>query len=401
MYFTANGEVILLSSEDVTALSLKKEWQTNIPPNLRGSTYWAVDVTAWSAVTLLVTQGSSVFKIICSSAGCSSASGSKPLPLAAGDSIQSITLPSILYPNRLLLISPRRSIYLNSITMSPLDTPIDWSAYVGNFSLSRITSASWLGFPRNLMLVSIGTGSDSHEVGLMVTLKLELGKWRFVTLTFFEQTPGNVVPGPSGEVYWAQSTPDKGLLWKWPQTQVVRTNFTSGERWSDRLVTKVQWDGTLVLASGDPTAHSGFNFWTPYIGLTLNLGTPQFFPSSRGWSLPFLSLPAALNALIATSQNSMGSYDIILVNWPGSFAMDDKEAVEEKLDMLLENHEKIKMEQVESVEVLTASAKLPSTSNANCKPSQCDIDDPGDCTIGNCWGTGEHGKFVCCKKPPV
>lgn len=38
---------------------------------------------------------------------------------------------------------------------------------------------------------------------------------------------------------------------------------------------------------------------------------------------------------------------------------------------------------------------------SNCRQSNCDIDEPGDCAIGKCWGRGAFGGFECCQHPPV
>ena len=38
---------------------------------------------------------------------------------------------------------------------------------------------------------------------------------------------------------------------------------------------------------------------------------------------------------------------------------------------------------------------------ANCRVSNCDIDEAGDCPIGRCWARGAIGGFQCCEHPPV
>ena len=52
----------------------------------------------------------------------------------------------------------------------------------------------------------------------------------------------------------------------------------------------------------------------------------------------------------------------------------------------------------------STSAKRESTMgqfSANCRVSNCDIDNPGDCPIGQCWARGAIGGFQCCEHPPV
>lgn len=38
---------------------------------------------------------------------------------------------------------------------------------------------------------------------------------------------------------------------------------------------------------------------------------------------------------------------------------------------------------------------------ANCRVSNCDIDEAGDCPVGKCWARGAIGGFQCCEHPPV
>lgn len=408
MHFAVNGDAILTSCTSVACRQLELVWKIQIPQALRGSTYTFVSCTKSYVVTLLVTQGASCFQIRCDWMTCSAVTPPVTVPLIAGDEIQLVYVVRHFDPHVLLLVSPNMAIPFNTKTMTVYEKPMNWTQYSTYYKLRTVTSLTPLFYN---LFISLGTDNSLQGVGAIVSLSNYL-HWNFKTITFFTHTPSNMGSNGDTQLYWAQSTNTSGLLWSWPSKDYVETPFSPGERWAERIASKRSIDGTILLASGKPKSHAGFTFWTPNVQFVPDLGNPQPFSSpARGWALPYLSETTS-QGVVVTSQTFSGLHDLLFLQW-GIHALDAGEANEKK---------KIETKAT-TQEIAKLTAKASSTNDwksnwkdtrrkemkqeskmfaENCKASSCDLDVPGDCDVGHCWGTGGKGaRYMCCTHPPV
>jgi len=370
-------------------MSLEFVWQLNIPPSLRGTTYTFVAVNSVHAVTLLVTRSSSAYLIQCWIHTCVSKSSSPVLlPLAAGDDVQQVFVtPYAAY--KLLLVSPNMAIPFDTRSMTVSEKPMDWTRYSTFYRLKTVTSLTAL---TSTLFISLGTSSEPQGVGAIVSLSHPMF-WSFSTITFFIHTPSNMGSNGATELYWAQTTNTSGLLWTWPNREVAETPFAKGEQWSSRIAPQRSLDGTILLASGNTTSHAGFTFWTPVVQLGLDLGAPQPFTSQRGWALPYLSRSTS-QGIVVTSKTSQGIHDLLFCQW----GIHPYYSVEKGYIPIKKELNNIIRSESRKLEVSRERRLI----SENCRPSTCELDTPGDCAIGQCWGTGGKGdSFVCCKHPPV
>lgn len=203
------------------------------------------------------------------------------------------------------------------------------------------------------------------------------------------------------------------------------TTFKPGIHWSSDvfLFDSNHWLGAAkvgLVVSGNNSSSSiispssKFDAWTPRF--SFRTGYPEVilgnsFPIN-GFGMPRLSAQAfgefSLASLAAKSAD--GCWYAILIDWNANepetklnhhqLIAKSRDTVELKKKMAQKFRETFSMSEEERTDPKVDNFEH-SFFDANCRISNCDLDNPGDCPLGKCWARGAVGGFQCCKHPPV
>jgi len=275
------------------------------------------------------------------------------------------------------------------------------------FPVDRITGVVRSYDSRNL-LVSLSS-SNNNGVGYVVNVAIEpSGELSVFTVTLMTRSPQSFYAHndqlrPRLIYYWLIQDPYVDITTHnafvvssggaHHDMKLASAVFEPGESWAPDVFLLEDELQSGLLASGN-YSKPGFSAWSPQFAfgddddpeVRLRSATP-FLPST-GFSKPRFAIRTwggwmgQIGSVTSKNLND-GCWYIVILNWGDASKAPPRRS-----------------SRVSGPNLKTSKAVVLPT-KGNCRVSNCDLDNPGDCPLEQCWALGALDGFQCCTKPPV